>query len=1434
MEMTTAKLPTVLAELAQAGIKLRLVDDSRIEVKAPKGRLSADLRTAIAEHKPDIIAWLSHAENGLANGTQLPSVTDLPLVRHDPAALFEPFPPSDLQTSFLIGSREGVEHYVRPHQYMELDFDQLDPARFTAALNRFLRRRRKDLAVVRDDLLLQTLKDPGPVQVGVTDLRHASDEDVRAAIERTRASMQRREPEHARWPWLDVHITRYGDDRARLHYNNNNLFCDAPSMMRLLAEVLGNYRDPDRELPELEISFRDCVLALAELEDSPRGQAAQKYWRDRMADWPDAPAVPLAAGARPRERSRLVRRELVFPPEIWKAIKRHASAQGLTPSSALLAAHAEMLACWSGSRHFLINNMITHRVPIHPQITEVLGNFASLYPLEVDWRHDEPFAERARRLQAQVMTDMEHAYWSGVKVLQALNQVRHTPGRAVCPFAAASALFVGESQRPVHSLLETPQVIFDCEFWALDDGSLWVVWDVIETMFPPALIDAMEQGFRSAIALLATEDGATWEAGALDLLPAQQRSARATLNRPAGSMPMGLLHDCVPRRAAEMPGKAAVVCPDGAISYGQLWRRSARQAARLTEAGLARGGRVPVVLPKSCEQAVAVVGILAAGGAYVPFDPSCPDDRLRFLFADVEAGAVLTSPELRDRLATLTDAPVLAVETAPAGATEAGQDAAGQDEAVDNAPPAWPAQDGPSPADLAYVIYTSGSTGRPKGAMLDHLGPLNTIADINRRFGVGPRDVVFGISSLCFDLSVFDVFGSLAAGATLVLPGHEQTDPATWLGMAAEHRITVWNSVPAVMQLFTEAAAAAGVVLPHLRLVLLSGDWIPVALPGRISEIAPNATVVSLGGATEASIWSICHPITGAQPDWPSIPYGKPLANQSWHVLDEHGRDVPEWVPGELYIGGVGLAKGYIGNPDKTSAAFISHPVTGERLYRTGDLGRYRPGGEIEFLGRNDFQVKIQGYRVEPGEVEHALLEHAQVGHAVVVARSTGSGRQLVGFAVPAPGAGHPDGQALRDFLASRLPVHLVPSRVIVLDTLPLTRNGKLDRRALEDMSPADSQPAGAGGDQQAREYIAARTPTEAVIAETWRSVLAASQVGVHDDFFDLGGQSYAALRVIGILAQRLGRRIPLGTLLEHRTVASLATWLQQAGDEWSPLVQLSGRGEETPWCLVHPAGGNVLCYDQLAGRLGAPVHALQAPGPLNGHEPLESVEDLAGLYLTALRRKLPDGPYRLGGWSSGAPVAFEIAHRLEQMGEAVEQVLIIDSPSPIAPGPPDDLTALLWFIEDLGTGFAAGDVTPGQLRRLSGLPEPERLAAALALAGQQGAQVNAPDPASLAATFPVFRGMVRACGSYRAPMLTAGMLVVRAAEGHVGEFDGHPASGAPDWGWASLTRGFVATASVPGTHHTLLTARHVDALADAIIAGQTPARRDRQMAKTS
>src|SRR6185312_14397326 len=443
-----------------------------------------------------------------------------------------------------------------------------------------------------------------------------------------------------------------------------------------------------------------------------------------------------------------------------------------------------------------------------------------------------------------------------------------------------------------------------------------------------------------------------------------------------------------------------------------------------------------------------------------------------------------------------------------------------------------------SPSDLAYVIFTSGSTGEPKGVMIEHRAALNTVADVNRRFALGAEDRVLALSSLSFDLSVYDVFGVLSVGGAVVMPEPwAAREPGRWHELRSEHGVTVWDSVPALFEVLVDWAESRNSALaPSLRLALLSGDWLPLSLPDRARRLGA-VEVVSLGGATEGSIWSILYPIGTVLPEWRSIPYGRAMANQRMYVLNEALSLCPAWVPGDLYIGGAGVARGYWGAEERTAASFLVHPRTGERLYRTGDLGRFLPDGTIEFLGREDFQVKVQGYRIELGEIESVLCRHAAVRSCVVAALGEAQGsKRLVAYVVGEPG-GEESEESLRAYLAGKLPAYMVPSSYVFLESLPLSATGKVDRRALP--PPLTQRHEAVPGAQPGGSNLAERV--YAVIGSVLKTELLDPDVLL----FDLGATSIEMVRVANLLEIEFGSRPTIDELFRLSTPRSVVGYYE-------------------------------------------------------------------------------------------------------------------------------------------------------------------------------------------------------------------------------------------------------------------------------------------------
>lgn len=1224
-----------------------------------------------------------------------------PILVGNPAARYEPFALTDLQQAYLVGRTNAFElGNVSTYFFLEVDLDDVDLGQLTAAWRQMIARHDMLRAVVSPDGYQRVLADVPPYDIRTADLRDCDDGERTRRLASIHDEMAARVFDTATWPLFDVRATRIDDRRTRLHLGLDVLTIDAWSISLLFREWAAAYRGDGAALPALPVTYRDYVVALHALDGSEERRRAWEYWCARLPTLPPAPELPLAQSPAALTRPRFSHRSDRLTAREWGRFKSRAAAAGVTSSAAVCTAYAEVLAAWSKSSHFTLTVLFFNRLPLHPQVGDIVGNFSTTTLLEVHSTATEGFTVRADRIQKQLWTDIDHSRVSGVEVLRELNRARRSAGRATMPVVFASTVnfeskddsaaltgvaahltTMGASGHEVFSSIRTPQVLLDHQI-VEEFGILKINWDVLDELFPAGMVDAMFTAYLARLRELCDDERA-WTRPAPVLVPATDLDVRRAVNTTAAPLPEGLLHGGFVRAAAAHPQRTAVIAVGRTLTYGELDGRSNQLDRWLRGQGAGPGALIGVVMAKGWEQIAAALGILKSGAAYVPIDAAVPPERLRLLLANSGISVVLTQTSVDERTSWPDGVVRLAVDSPEAEA-----------ESTEPLPAS-----GAAPTALAYVIYTSGSTGVPKGVMIEHAAALNTIEDINERFAVTADDRVLALSAMNFDLSVYDVFGLLSVGGAVVLPEPAaHREPERWAALVAAHHVTVWNSVPTLMGMFTEHALAhkRAEVLP-LRLIMMSGDWIPVSLPGRIRELLPDAAVWSLGGATEASIWSILHPIDRVDPGWASIPYGKPMRNQQFHVLNEAMQPCPVWVPGHLYIAGVGLARGYLGDEAKTRAAFIRHPATGERLYRTGDLGRYLPDGNIEFLGREDFQVKIQGHRVELGEVEAALLQCPGVHAAVAAAVGERQGaKRLVAHVVLDSDSDSRDATAeLVHSLRRTLPEYLVPQQVIAIGAVPLTENGKVDRSAL----PTSGGPAGAVDG-----VTPPRDDVEVALARIWGEFFDASPLGVDTSFFDLGGDSLLAVRLMARIHQRLGRSLPLSTLFAHPTIRHLAAVLRTAAGDTrrSALVPIRSEGTKPPLVFVHPVGGDVLCYAELAALLGdeQPFYAVQLP---DTDPPLATVPELAAHYVDEVRAVIPDGPYRLGGWSMGACVALEMAQQLARAGKVVDLVALVDITEP--PGarrgrPVDDAILMSWFARDLaGLTGVEWDLSPDVLR---------------------------------------------------------------------------------------------------------------------------------------
>ena len=1127
---------------------------------------------------------------------QSPSL-EVPTIVPSPAQRHLPFPLTDIQQAYWTGRNGTFElGNVSTHLYMEIESAKLDLGRLNLAWQKMIQRHDMLRAIVLPDGQQRILEEVPPYEIAILDLRAKDPQEIEVELKAIRQRMSHQVLPSDRWPIFDFRASRLDERKVRLHLSLDMLIMDARSQALLFYEWSRFYQDPELRLPALELAFRDYVMAEVALRKSKLYQRDLEYWRSRLQSLAIGSDLPLARSPSSISKAEFTSRvDRLNPPE-WDSLRRQASQRGLGFSALLLAAFSEVLRVWSKSREFTINVTLFNRMARDPRLKNVMGDYTSSLLLGVTNHDAVTFEARALKLQRQLREDLQHTSVSGVQVVRELTKMRHGESVVTMPVVFTSLVgapspsddsvptaWYGESAwlgDNIYTITQTPQVWLDHQARE-QNGALVFTWDAVEALFPAGLLDDMFDAYRRLLHRLADEEE-SWQEGRYEMgskLVAQAAlQQRALINSTQAPVSEGLLHSFFAAQALQRPDRPAVIAPRRTLTYEELSRRANQVGHWLRQREAHPNSLVAVVMEKGWEQVVGVLGTLASGAAYLPVDAALPRERLSYLLEHGQVSLVLTQSWHDQKIEWPAHIRRLCVDRA---------DQLGLDDS--------PLEPVHRPEDLAYVIYTSGSTGLPKGVMIDHRGAVNTILDVNRRFGVQPEDRVLALSSLNFDLSVYDIFGLLAAGGTIVIPeAFSERNPGHWVELVARHRVTIWNTVPTLMQMLVEYLAGCLERIPDsLRLVMMSGDWIPIDLPDRIKSMTADVKVVSLGGATEASIWSIFYPIERVEPWWRSIPYGRPMANQSFHVLNNALAPCPPWVAGQLYIGGIGLAKGYWRDEEKTQGSFINHSQTGQRLYRTGDLGRYLPDGNIEFLGREDYQVKIRGHRIELGEIESVLLQHPGVQAAVAHAAGEARGiKRLIAYVVPRRGtvsrspqegfpsqsevaadagedrsasvvldplerlkfkleqpglredsSGRPSVQLigsrgrfvdeLREFLGEKLPDYMVPSSIVLLESLPLSPNGKVDRKALPEPEVVN------------RERTVLRldpaTELERALADICREVLGVERVGIDENFFELGADSVMAIQIIA-KANKAGLQLSPRDFFEHQTIVELAT----------------------------------------------------------------------------------------------------------------------------------------------------------------------------------------------------------------------------------------------------------------------------------------------------
>lgn len=794
-----------------------------------------------------------------------------------------------------------------------------------------------------------------------------------------------------------------------------------------------------------------------------------------------------------------------------------------------MSAYAETLRRWSSNKDFTLNLTQFDRKQLHPEVNDLVGDFTTLTLLEIK-NTGNSFAERTKAIQKQLTEDLEHTAYGAVELERELKKKTGNMRGAIMPVVFTSGLGVEQWNEGKwlgklnYNISQTPQVWLDHQVVEMD-GCLCLFWDSVDELFYLGMLDEMFRAYTGLLHTLAVHPEIMQEKTA-SLITAEISEKRRQANETAAEFEEKTLDGLFLEAADKFPDKEALVTCSRRMTYREIKEEAFYISGQLQSMGIKKEETVAVFMEKGWEQVVAVYGILFAGAAYLPIDIHNPKERVEKILRDSGTRIILVQKQADEQdTEWLHEWDCISVS---------GLKTDSEYKAQEN-----------KAGDLAYVIYTSGTTGMPKGVMITHHNAVNTILDINVRYQITEQDTAFGISNLHFDLSVYDVFGILGAGGKLVLSDPEYgKDPAHWIQWLNQENITVWNSVPAFVEMLAEYEEyQRQVTSQSLRLVMMSGDWVPVSLPGRIRNLFQNVEIVALGGATEGSIWSNHFEIPEVAPeDWKSIPYGKPLANQKYYVLDQNMEDCPDWVPGTLYIAGDGIAQGYLNDKEKTEEKFVVLDRTGERLYCTGDMGKYWSDGNIEFLGRMDNQVKIDGYRVELGEIEAALRNIPTIRAAVVVEKKVGNKNVLAAvFIADSDNVNENSGyDNIKSNLSKVLPQYMIPSIFQEIERFPLGSNGKIDRKKiLINLAECELK--------KETSVCRAENELQEKLLHIWTDILE-QEVNLDSDFFDMGGNSLQAVRLTNLISEKFDLEVGIGELFENSTVRRMSELIGEKG----------------------------------------------------------------------------------------------------------------------------------------------------------------------------------------------------------------------------------------------------------------------------------------------